>query len=585
MVFGERSFPTISVKAKAYGPAIADPAPILALIEETIESAALRVRMREYVLQGLKSGAVCALVCLRDGIPALDLVPAKWCTPTLAADGAVRSLVIQWQTMATEDGEVVQYVHRREITATADTTYVPRKNDGKPIDWTCAAIACKYDVEFCPAEWTRNNADPTEGAEIDGYPLAYGLEDEILALDLALSQGHRNALYNGEPQMVRTGIDPEQPAGAMGPQGRATDPAAGGFSWFNTASNAMRGWVSGGSQPATKKAPGTIWNLPTGGDAKLLESNGSGMGIISTDAANLRRTILDAIGVVLADPDALGKGDLSSKALHMMHAPMLDVADNMREEYGRALCRILNAFLRLYQTAAARASGVLLASWEAALPLLLARTQPRADGATTWLPVPLSLTWGEYFEPSWSDVTAAVTAARTGVEGGVVSRRQAVKMLAPTIGTDDADDEIAAIEADLGAHAQAMGTALAEPGTTPGAQLQPAQLETVTSVVDKVAAREMPRETGVALLVATLAIDAAAADAILGPVGRTFFTAPAPEHAAELATLKSEHASLQRSTQSTKAMLARVLEKNRNGELVIGSPIGNSLPEVGPIDG
>jgi len=591
MVFGERSFPTIGLKPRAFGPALTLPDAVLALVEETIESAALRVRMREYTLQGLKCGSVCALACLRDGLPALDLVPSKWCTPELAADGSVRSLVIQWQTMATEDGEVVQYVHRREITATTDTMYVPRKNDGKPIDWTRATVECTYAVEFCPAEWTRNNADPTEGAEIDGYPLAYGLEDEILALDLALSQGHRNALYNGEPQMVRTGLDADQSGGSMGPQGRTANPDAGAFSWFNTASGALKGWAFGGTQPATKKAPGTIWNLPTGADAKLLESTGAGMGIISTDAANLRRVILDAVGVVLADPDLLGKGDLSSKALHLMHAPMLDVADNMREEYGRALCRILNAFLRLYQTAAARSAGVLLPSWEAALPALIARSQQRTDGTSTWLPVPLSLTWGEYFEPSWSDVTSAVTAARTGVEGGVLSRAAAVKMLSAVSGVADAKAEAAAIAADLGAHAAAMGRVLGtdapaaeDPSTIehakdPTTALNGAQVASLLSIVEQVAARQIPRATGVALVMAAFPLDGAQADHVLGEVGRTFFTTPPPEHAAAMATLKSEHAAMSRSHQSTRAMLASVLERNKRGELVTGSPIARAADD------
>lgn len=553
MVFGNRSWPTLA------SPDASDA--VARLIAETIEAAGLRVRMREYLLQGLKCGSVCALVCLRDGLPALDLVPSKWCTPDLAADGSVRSLVIQWQTMATEDGETVQYVHRREIDSTSDKTFAPRKNDGNPIDWTTATVECEYPTGLCAVEWTRNAADATDSAAIDGYPLAHGLEDEILALDMALSQSHRNALYNGEPQMVRTGVDGE--SAPMGPAGRGAAPDAGAFSWFNTASNAMKGWAFGGTQPATKKAPGTIWNLPVGADAKLLESTGAGMGILSTDAQNLRRVILDAIGVVLADPDSLGRGDLSAKALHLMHAPMLDVADNLREEYGRALCRIVRMFLRLYTTAAARAQGVRLPSWSAALPDL-ARSIPE-----------ITLTWGEYFEPSWSDVSNAITAARTGVEGGVLSRASAVRLIAPTVGVTDAEQEVAAIGQDLGAQAAAMGRVL-----SPSAQMAPAQLDAVSQIIDRVASREIPRETGVALMVA-LGLDAAQADSILGPVGITFFTAPPPEHAAEMATLKAEHAAMKRSHQSTQAMLASVLERNRAGVLVTGSPIARGEGEGG----
>jgi hypothetical protein len=161
---------------------------------------------------------------------------------------------------------------------------------------------------------------------------------------------------------------------------------------------------------------------------------------------------------------------MSSKALHLMHAPMLDVADNLREEYGRALVRVLDVMLRLCATKAAREGGVLLASWEAALPALDGRTRTRTDGRATWLPVPLKLTWGEYFEPSWSDVTAAVTAARTGVEGGVLSRAQAVRMIAPVVGVSDVDEELEAVTSDADASASAMRNTLSSLDAPPSAE-------------------------------------------------------------------------------------------------------------------
>ena len=164
-------------------------------------------------------------------------------------------------------------------------------------------------------------------------------------------------------------------------------------------------------------------------------------------------------------------------------------------------------------------------------------------------------------------------------------RRRKVKMLSGVTGVTDAKAEADAIAADSAAHAAAMGQALAEPGASPTAALSPAQLEVVTSVLDKVSAREIPRETGVTLMVATLGIDAAKADEIMGPIGTSFFTAPPASHADEMAALKGERDALHRSHTSTRAMLQRVLEKNRNGELVTGSPIGNALPTVGPLDG
>lgn len=94
--------------------------------------------------------------------------------------------------------------------------------------------------------------------------------------------------------------------------------------------------------------------------------------------------------------------------------------------------------------------------------------------------------------------------------------------------------------------------------------------DAVTAIIGKVAAREIPRDAGVQLLAAHVGDKA---EAVMGEAGRTFFTAPEPGHAAEMDSLRAENAKLARSQQSTKAMLSRVLERNRAGELVV-KPIG-----------
>jgi hypothetical protein len=462
MIFGERSWPRVTPRATAYQVTLSqtDLDAIGALLDELCDVASLRVVMHQALVQGLRSGSVCMVLCFRDGLPAVDFVPAKWCTPDLSPSGAVRSVLVEWQTLGKDDkGNNVLYAHRRTIDASADTTFVPQVNDGRPLTWS--RVEQSYALEFCPVVWCRNQVDPTDTG-CDGYPLAHGLEDEIGALDLALSQGHRNALYNGEPQMVRTGVDAEAPP--MGPEGRNVDPEK--FSWLNApknALNALSGWVTGAASGAAKKAPGTIWNLPTGSDAKLLESTGAGMTIIGQNADRLRRVILDAVGVVLADPQTLGSGDISARALTLMHAPMLDVCDNLREEYGRLLLSVLDGFFRLCTTATVR-EGALLSSLAAALPALDRQKRVRVDGSAAWLALPLSLTWGPYFEPSWSDVTAGIAAARAGFEGGIVSRETAVRMIAPLTGVTDTDEELEDLDEGESERADTMRSVL---GSTP----------------------------------------------------------------------------------------------------------------------
>ena len=105
--------------------------------------------------------------------------------------------------------------------------------------------------------------------------------------------------------------------------------------------------------------------------------------------------------------------------------------------------------------------------------------------------------------------------------------------------------------------------------SAPGAQ----HAEGIAQVLARVAQREISRDAGVALLTLSFGLDADAAERVMGETGRTFFTAPEPGHAAEMAALKDAHAALTRSHTSTRSMLNRVLEKNRAGELVVGSPI------------
>lgn len=60
----------------------------------------------------------------------------------------------------------------------------------------------------------------------------------------------------------------------------------------------------------------------------------------------------------------------------------------------------------------------------------------------------------------------------------------------------------------------------------PDAALNGAQVASLVSIVKEVAARAIPRETGLALITAAFPLDLNEAESLLGPVGRTFFADP-----------------------------------------------------------
>jgi len=558
MVAGERSFPALAVGARGYKFTLSDSErdALQALADEIKTAAKLSPRLRALIVEGLKTGTAVSVQSLSRGVPRVQILPAKWCTASRDASGAIVRMVVQYKTPG-PGGKLM--VYRREIGDGLDLAYeaISAETLAAPsFTWSQVPHAHKRPIEFVAVVWTRNLCEAVEESHaVDGHALAEGLEDELAAIDLELSQLLRNALYNGEPQMVRTGVDPEKPALPMGAPGREASAAPAGFSWANSI---LPQWMRGGSKPATQKAPGKVWDLAVGSDAKLLESTGAGAQIIQGALDRLGRVVTDNMGVVMVDPATIGGGDLSARALAMLHGPQLDTADNLRVEYGDALVEIVGQLLRLCAGEAAARDGVRLASWEAARTALAKCWAVDATGARAWNPPAITLAWGEYFEPSWGDIASAVEATTKAVDGRVMSRRAAVGLLAPLVGTPDAAEELDAIDGDEGASREAVRATLGvlrdepaddaptiieaapaeesapagvDPTTVkdPAAALNGAQVSSMLEIVTAVAERKLPRATGVAIITSAFPLTADQAEAVMGEVGVTFFAeVPAP---------------------------------------------------------
>jgi len=524
LVFGEGRFP----RATAPG---ADDA--LAAI---VTAARLRLRMREVMEQGLSTSSACVLCAIRDGRLCVELLPSKWVTPTLDVHGAVQALDVRFRYP--ENGR--WYWYRRTITPEADTVYAPCEVTDAPPVWVEATSVPQ--PGFVPAVWVRNEPDATQPG-VDGCAFAEGLEDELEALDFALSMRHRTARYNGDPLTVRVMGASDAEDDLQAERGREQDPRAGTFTGWAAG---VAGSIASALRPAIKKAPGRIVTVSNGGDMKLVESSGSGAAMLGADADDLRRKILETLGVVMADPETVS-ANASAALQKALYAPMLARCDGYRETYGEVLRDLLRIFVRLLRSPGVRDSLVHVDGWPAMLGALDALgTDPT-----------ITLTWGEYFDPTPADVAAGVQ-AMTQASGGqaVVSRRAAVGYLATLLGTKDVDGELAAITQDeAGGHAAttemlgalsprdeaqpAETTAEAQPvaadpeiaaeAKDPQAALNGAQVSSLLEIVSQVAAGAIPRATGVQILTAAFPLDEAAADKILGTVGAGFVpAAPAP---------------------------------------------------------
>lgn len=110
-------------------------------------------------------------------------------------------------------------------------------------------------------------------------------------------------------------------------------------------------------------------------------------------------------------------------------------------------------------------------------------------------------------------------------------------------------------------------TAREEPSVTG----DPAQADAVAGIVAKVAARELPRDTGVAMLVELLGADPVKAEALMGESGRTFFTAPDPTVVAGVDEATARAKAAEASLRGHKAYTARLIEQAKAGGLKLGA--------------
>lgn len=577
LVFGNARFPALSVGESAWGVSFSDGErkALAALVKQCVEAAKLRPCMRAKFTQGQMVGTSVLVASVERGRLKARLFAAKWCEPEFSDDGeTLTALELRYRHDVPDPatGEAKTHWFRRRIDASTDTTWdVEAREDGYEPEWG-AGTSVAHGLGFVPVLWHRNDPDVSDCDPVDGSPLFDGLEAEIEALDMAMSQHHRNGRVNGDPQTVVIGADAPAPgAPSMGEQGRTADPGKG--SLFSQVYDAAGKWLRPGGKAALKKSPNTIWRLKEGADAKQLETSGAGAAVLREDAAQLRRAILDARGIVMASPETIS-ANASAALMRTIHEPMVAVADNCREEWGEVLCDAVNLLLRVALTTRQRGGFVALKGLDDCAPVL-SRCLVPVQGAAgpVWVGLPLDLKWGEYWEPTWPEVTAAVAAA-TQANGGraVLSLKQSVALVAPVLGVDDVDAQVDAIEGEDGAMQAAARETLAavagpaprpaeeqpapapaepQPATTEVEQVSPdvamgtapsdptdpanakdqdaalngAQVESLLAIVEKVSQRLIPRETGVKLITAAFPIPLARADELMGEVGRSFFAA------------------------------------------------------------
>jgi len=468
---------------------------------EVVDQAGLKLSLREALRRGLSMRTACGVYSIRDGEVSIELFNAKHCEPTWASPtkkelSRLECRYIYPKEERQSDGTTkeIWYWYRRVIDATRDVTYLPVKvEEGDEPKWTIDKDQLReHALGFCPAFWWPN-LTRMDVVDDDGVALFDECEDEIDAIDYALSMRHTGVFVWGTPQPWQTGV-----MAGEGPTASARQ----AVDIFTTQDGSQVGFVNP-NKPARERSAFNVWTFEEA-DVKvgLLEQSGSAATAVTEHVSDLRARLLESIQVVLVDPlSVAGRGDMSAKLLELLYAPLLALVDDLRECWGTYLRTLSHGVLRMLLTEGKRSPGrVYLTKLEAALPILERFMLERESGGQGFVRIPSALSWGDYFSPTNQDVRDAVITAKSALGAATAGGSGSGADVAsePLIATDTAQRYVASFfgVTDIEAEREKIEGEKAEREEKAAAQAEQELNAALTQIGAKVGAKQPSKADG-----------------------------------------------------------------------------------------
>lgn len=459
---GEGRFPKIAVDPMDAAEAVGgvglsedEAGELTKFVEALAKNACLKTVAMQLMRTALSCSSAAAVASVRRGRFTWDLPKPQAAWPFFLKDDPqedVDALVWCYPFIKTveEQGQLVSRLHyfRRDYGPESFTVYkdaLASTTNGAWVEWQIDTESTKPNsLGFVPVVWLRNEPDPS-CFDIDGAGLYESHLDDFDALSFALSQQHRTINYHGAPQPYETGVDEDERPGAIGRQARPVRAERSAANPSGAAYNAvMEGPFGVNPKPARKIAPDTIWTYHGKAEVGLLETSGKAFEIGDKHARNIRSRILEAMSIVMMDPDGAAKQDLSGKALARIYAPLLALVDDLREHYwDQMLARMISVMLRM--VAVLGGKGIMVPGAESAAKILNRFFIP-FDGETIWVPPQMTPAWGDYFSTSPEDTKIAVETAAQAKSEGLVKASTATAYVAPYFSVNDAEAEAEEVE-------------------------------------------------------------------------------------------------------------------------------------------
>lgn len=330
--------------------------------------------------------------------------------------------------------EIVSYLYRRIITEMDDTIYVPVKVDESQTWEADPALTVQHNLGFFPGVWIQNH--PNDESP-DGAPDCDGAWQMFDTMDRLNSQSNKALLHNQDPTL-EIGYDPKE-IDAGGPT--------------------TQGQVKTGSD--------AVLNVGKSGHANFLEMSAQGVTGSREFVGGLKEDTSNVTGMQFPSAEKMSGAAQSARAMEFLFEPTLEVADDLREQFGPAVRDL--AALTLDIGRSFQESKLVdgptgrPVKFELDLPDKLV-PKVDAEGAQLRTPSgeeiveavphsvgpggPIEIKWGDFFPPTDSDNQAKITNAIAANAGGALDVETMVSEIAPIFGVEDIQAMIRNVKAE-----------------------------------------------------------------------------------------------------------------------------------------
>lgn len=330
--------------------------------------------------------------------------------------------------------ETVIYLYRRIITEVDDTIYVPVREDESQTWEADPTLTVQHNLGFFPGVWIQNH--PNDESP-DGIPDCEGAWQMFDTADRLNSQSNKALLHNQDPTL-EIGYD-EKEIDAGGP-------------------------TSGGQ---IKTGSDAVLNVGKSGHANFLEMSATGVAQSREFVTGIKEDTSNVTGMQFPSAEKMSGAAQSARAMEFLFEPTLEVADDLREQFGPAVrdlseltLDIGRSFQNVELTDEATGRPV---KFEFELP---AKIQPKLgpDGAqlrdqrgeeiVEAVPHvigpggPIEVKWGDFFSPTDLDNQAKITNAVAAQAGGAIDLETMVSEIAPIFGVEDLQAMIKNVKAE-----------------------------------------------------------------------------------------------------------------------------------------